>query len=228
MGSFPQSQVSLSPGSARGIRFGNADTSSEPAFLLECASQDGARIAGATQPAPLPSPTPQETPAKVPRPPQQETQGALVPIEGGDIEVLRYPPVVKVGWRAYLVPGNYGGNLDCDHATCTQLAKCRGGTENVSRCVDAQDRDLAHCMNSNPRSLSKLIRAHGLLPRWLSTPLYNIQIVPAILCENSVHRSRSEGRPVVSEQMNLCTWTLAKVAEYPTLQHSDSTCDPLR
>ena len=31
-----------------------------------------------------------------------------------------------------------------------------------------------------------------------------------------------------SEQMNLCTWTLAKVAEYPTLQHSDSPCDPLR
>ena len=23
-------------------------------------------------------------------------------------------PVVKVGWRGYLVPRNYGGNLDCD------------------------------------------------------------------------------------------------------------------
>ena len=27
------------------------------------------------------------------------------------------------------MPRNYGGNLDCDQATCTQLEKCRGGTE---------------------------------------------------------------------------------------------------
>ena len=27
----------------------------------------------------------------------------------------------------------------------------------------------------------------------------------------------SEGRPLFSEWMKLCTWALAKVAEYPTL-----------
>ena len=37
-----------------------------------------------------------------------------------------------------------------------------------------------------------------------------------------------EGKPLFSKQMKLCTWALAKVAEYPTLQHSDITCDPLR
>ena len=31
-----------------------------------------------------------------------------------------------------------------------------------------------------------------------------------------------------SEYMRLSTWALAKVAEYPTLQHSESTFDPLR
>ena len=31
-----------------------------------------------------------------------------------------------------------------------------------------------------------------------------------------------------SKEMNLYTWALAKVAEYPTLPHADSTCDPLR
>ena len=44
---------------------------------------------------------------------------------------------------------------------------------------------------------------------------------------NSLHRSPSEGRPLFSEQMKWCTWALAKVAEYPTLQHSDITSDPL-
>ena len=37
---------------------------------------------------------------------------------------------------------------------------------------------------------------------------------------NSLHRSSSEGRPLFSlfsEQMNLCTRAVAKVAEYPTL-----------
>ena len=47
------------------------------------------------------------------------------------------------GWRAYLVPRDYGGNLDCDQATCTQLVKFRGGTEVVTRCMDAGNRDIA-------------------------------------------------------------------------------------
>ena len=42
----------------------------------------------------------------------------------------------------------------------------------------------------------------------------------------SLHRSPSEGKPLFSEQMKLCTWALATVAEYPTLQHSDITCNP--
>ena len=44
----------------------------------------------------------------------------------------------------------------------------------------------------------------------------------------SLHRSPTEGRPFITEQMKLCTWALAKVAEYPTLQHSDTVCDHLR
>ena len=95
---FYKAHMSSSPGSAKGTRSGNFDTSSEMAVFPE----------SATQQAPLPSPTPQETPAKVPPPPQQETQGALVPIEGGDVEVFQNRPVAKVGWRAYLVPRNYG------------------------------------------------------------------------------------------------------------------------
>ena len=93
---FHKAQMSSCPGSARGTRSGNSDTSSEPALFPE----------SATQPAPLPSPTPQETPAEVPPPPQQEMQGALVPIEGGDVDVFQNRPVVKVGWRAYPVPRN--------------------------------------------------------------------------------------------------------------------------
>ena len=58
-------------------------------------------------------------------------------------------PVVKVGRRAYLVPRNYGGNLDSVQATCTQLEKCRGGTEEVTRCLDAQNRDFAQRVNAN-------------------------------------------------------------------------------
>ena len=46
--------------------------------------------------------------------------------------------VVKVGWRAYVVPRKYSGNLDYKQATCTQLVKCRGGTEVVTHCLDAQ------------------------------------------------------------------------------------------
>ena len=34
---------------------------------------------------------------------------------------------------------------------------------------------------------------------------------------HSLLRSPSEGRPLFPEQMKLCTWALAKVAEYPTL-----------
>ena len=58
-------------------------------------------------------------------------------------------PVVKVDWRAYLVPRNYGGNLDCDQATCTQLENCRGGTEEVTRCLDAQNKDFAQRVNAD-------------------------------------------------------------------------------
>ena len=146
---FYKGQMSSSRGSARGTGSRNSDTSSEPALFLESASQDGGRIAAATQPAPLPSPTPPKTPAKVPPPPQQETQGALVPIERGDVEVFQNRPVVKVGWRAYLVPQNYGGNLDCDQATCTQLETCGGGTEEVTHYLDAQNRDFAQCLNAD-------------------------------------------------------------------------------
>ena len=140
---FHKAQMSSSLGSARGTRSGNSDTSSEPALFPESASQDGGKIARATQPSPLAYPTPQETPAKVPPPPQQETQGALVPTEGGHVWVFQNRPVVKVGWRAYLVPRNYCGNLNCDKATCTHLEKCRGGNEEVTRCLDAQNGDLA-------------------------------------------------------------------------------------
>ena len=139
---FYKAQMSSSPSSAKGTRSRNCDTSSEPALFPKSVSQDGDRIAQASQPAPLPSPTPQETPTKVPPPPQQETQGALVPIQEEDVEVFQNGLVVKVGWRAYLVPLNYGGNLDCDQATCTQLVKCRGGTEVVIRCLDARNRIL--------------------------------------------------------------------------------------
>ena len=40
---------------------------------------------------------------------------------------------------------------------------------------------------------------------------------------NSLHRSPSERRPLLSrlsEHMNLCTWALAKVADYPTIGSS--------
>ena len=110
---------------------------------------DRGRIAGATQPAPFPSPTAQETPAKVPPPPQQEKQGAFVPIKEGNVEVFQNHPVVKVGWRAYLVPQNYGGNLDCDQATCIQLEKRRGGTEEVTCCVDTQNTDMGQRVNGD-------------------------------------------------------------------------------
>ena len=61
-----------------------------------------------------------------------------MPIQGGDVEVFYNRIVVKVGCRAYLVPRNYGGNLKCDQAICTQLKKCRGGTEEVTCCLNAQ------------------------------------------------------------------------------------------
>ena len=122
-------------------------------FVAKCfpesASLDGVRIARATQPAPLPSFTPQETPAKVPPPLQQETQDAFVPSQERDVEVFQNRPVVKVGWRAYLVPRNYGGNLDCDQATCTQLPMCRDGTEVVTRCLNARNKDIAQCVNGD-------------------------------------------------------------------------------
>ena len=70
-------------------------------------------------------------------------------IEGGDVEVFQNRLVVKVGPRPYLVPRYYGGNLDCDQATCTQLEKCRGGTEEVTRCLDAQNSDFAQCVNAD-------------------------------------------------------------------------------
>ena len=44
---------------------------------------------------------------------------------------------------------NYGGNLDCDQATCQKLQKCRGGTEKVTRCLDARNRDIAQRVNTN-------------------------------------------------------------------------------
>ena len=61
--------------------------------------------------------------------------------------MLRNGPVVKVGWRACLVPRNYRGNPDCDQVTCTQLERCRVGTEEVMRCLDAQNRDFAQRVN---------------------------------------------------------------------------------
>ena len=61
-------------------------------------------------------------------------------------------------------------------------------------------------------------------PEWLSYIHQNHQKPITLVKEgdvenstNSLHRSPSEGRPLFSEQMNLCTWALAKVAEYPTL-----------
>ena len=72
-----------------------------------------------------------------------------MPTQRGDVEVFQNRPVVKVGWRGYLVLRNYGGNLDCDQATCTQLEKCRGGTEEVTRCLDARNRDFAQRVNAD-------------------------------------------------------------------------------
>ena len=63
--------------------------------------------------------------------------------------MFQNPPIVKVGWRAYLVPRNYGGNLNCDQASYTQLEKCRGGTEEVTRCLDAQSKDFAQRVNAD-------------------------------------------------------------------------------
>ena len=61
-----------------------------------------------------------------------------MPVWVGDVEVLQNCPVVKVGWRAYLLPRNYGGNLNCDQGAYTQLEKRRGGTEVVTGCLDTQ------------------------------------------------------------------------------------------
>ena len=72
-------------------------------------------------------------------------------------------PVFKVGWRAYLVPRNYDGNLDCGQATCTQLEKCRGGTEEVTRCLDAQNRDFAQGVAGG-----RMQRVHGRRSQVLS------------------------------------------------------------
>ena len=47
------------------------------------------------------------------------------------------------------MPFNCGGKLDCDHATCTQLVKCRGGTEVVMRCLDARNRDVVQRVNTD-------------------------------------------------------------------------------
>ena len=47
------------------------------------------------------------------------------------------------------MPQNYGYNLDCDKATCTQLEKCGGGTEEVMRCLDAQNRDFTQRVNAD-------------------------------------------------------------------------------
>ena len=151
---FHKAQMSSYPGSTRGTRSGNSNTYSKPALFPK----------SATQLAPLPSPTPQETPAKVPPPPQQETQGALVPIEGADVEVFQNRLGVKVGWRAYLVPRNHGGNLDCDQATCTQLEKCRGGREQVTRCLDAQNRNFAQRVNAD-RLTCIFVRVFG---KWMT------------------------------------------------------------
>ena len=73
-------------------------------------------------------------------------------------------PVVKVGWKAYLVPRNYGGCLDCDQATCTQLEKCRGGTEEVTRCLDAQNRDFAQRVNTDRLTCTFL----GAFGKWMT------------------------------------------------------------
>ena len=124
----------------------------------------GVGLHGQHKTAPLPSPTPQETPVKVPPPPQQETQGALVPIHEGDVEVFQNHAVVKVGWRAYLVPRNYGSSLDCDRATCTQSEKCRGGTEVVTRCLDARNTDIAKRVNGD-RLTCIFLRVFG---KWMT------------------------------------------------------------
>ena len=58
-------------------------------------------------------------------------------------------PVVKVGWRAYVVLRNYGSNLDCDQATCTQVEKCGGGMQEVECCRDARNRDIAQRGNDD-------------------------------------------------------------------------------
>ena len=67
----------------------------------------------------------------------------------GDVKVFQNCLVVKVGRSVYLVPRNYGGNIDSNQATCTQLEKCRGGTEVVMRCLDARNRDIAERVNAD-------------------------------------------------------------------------------
>ena len=47
------------------------------------------------------------------------------------------------------MPQNYSGNLDCDQAACTELQKCYGGTKEVTRCLDAQNRDFARHANAD-------------------------------------------------------------------------------
>ena len=78
--------------------------------------------------------------------------------------MFRNCPVVKIGWRAYLVLRNYGGNLDCDQMTCTQVEKCRGCAEEIMRYLDAPNRDFAHRVSAD-RLTCIFLRAFG---KWMT------------------------------------------------------------
>ena len=62
------------------------------------------------------------------------------------------------------MPQNYGGNLDCDEATCTQLEKGSAGEEVVTHYLDAQNRDIAQRVDSD-RLICILVLVFG---KWMT------------------------------------------------------------
>ena len=70
-------------------------------------------------------------------------------IQEEHVELFQNRPVIKVSWGAHIVPLNYGGNLDCDQATCTQLVKCRGGKKVVMWCQNARNKDITQRVNAD-------------------------------------------------------------------------------
>ena len=54
--------------------------------------------------------------------------------------------------------------FDCDQATCTQPKKCRGGTEEVTHCLDAQTSNYAQRVNAD-RVTCIFLRVFG---KWMT------------------------------------------------------------